>query len=68
MSQETKELSNQRQKFRSIQLLTKKELVRPLLIAIVIQVAQQWSGINAVSLSGLPKLEVDVFANQLKLD
>ena len=49
MSQEAKELSSQGQKFHTIQLLKKKELARPLLTAIVIQVAQQWSGINAVS-------------------
>ena len=53
MSQEAKELSSQGHKFHTIQLLTKKELARPLLIAIVIQVAQQWSGINAVSSGGL---------------
>ena len=49
MSQEAKELSSRGQQFNVIQLFTKKELTRPLLIAIVIQVAQQWSGINAVS-------------------
>ena len=48
MSQEAKELSNRGQRFNAIHLLTKKELARPLLIAVVIQVAQQWSGINAV--------------------
>ena len=49
MSQEAKELSSRGQQFIVIQLFTKKELTRSLLIAIVIQVAQQWSGINAVS-------------------
>ena len=32
------------------ELLTSPELKRPLIIAVVCQVAQQWSGINAVSL------------------
>ena len=68
MSQEVKELSSRGQQFNAIQLFTKKEqlftkkeLTRPLLIAIVIQVAQQWSGINAVSSSKNNKLHSDKY-------
>ena len=35
-------------KFSLKQLLTSPELRKPLVIAVVLQVAQQWSGINAV--------------------
>ena len=35
-------------KFTLWQLLTSPELRKPLVIAVVLQVAQQWSGINAV--------------------
>ena len=34
--------------FRLKQLLTTPELKKPVIIAVVCQVAQQWSGINAV--------------------
>ena len=39
------------------QLLTTPELKLPIIIAVICQVAQQWSGINAVScvISCLPK-------------
>ena len=37
-------------KFRATQLFTTSELRKATLLAIILQVAQQWSGINAVSI------------------
>ena len=49
MSKEARVLSATGEKFSTVQLFTKTELRKPLMIAIVVQIAQQWSGLNAVS-------------------
>ena len=52
MDEEINEMRNEAMKaptkFPRCQLFSSPELRKPLVIAVVLQVAQQWSGINAV--------------------